>query len=391
MLLLATAVLSCSLPQGLLDLEALLRADERCAPIVARAREHRLQVLVSVPVVGDDGRVTLQRSHFGDDERYFYPASSIKLCGAVAVLQRLNAHNREHGTALGLDSTMIVEPRFDGDRRIQKDASNVVDGVLTVRHALRKMLIVSDNAAYNHCFELCGPDGLNRAMWAAGLTSTRLWHRLSESRTPRENRQTRTVRIDDVAFVERDAPIELRNDAFADRRFGDGYLAGGRKVDGPMSFDEKNAISLVDLQDLMVEVVRPEIDTGKRGFPGLGVSQRLFLLDAMSQLPRQSRNPRYPDVDEFYCKRIFQSASRVVPSGHLRTFNKTGRAYGFSIENAYVEDRRGGTGFFLSVVVYTNPDGILNDDRYGYEEIADPFLDAVGEVVTRAVSASRSR
>jgi len=391
MLLLATAVLSCSLPQEPIDLEALLRADERCAPIVERAREHRLQVLVSVPVVDERGRVTLQRSHFGDAKRYFYPASSIKLCGAVAMLQQLNAHNREHGTALGLDSKLVIEPRFAGDRRIAADASNVDDGVLTVRHALRKMLIVSDNAAYNHCFELCGPDGLNRAMWAAGLTSTQLWHRLSESHPLSENRQTRTVRVGDVTFAERDAPIELSNAAFTARRFGDGYLSGGRKVDGPMSFDQKNAISLYDLQDLMVEVVRPEVDTGKRGFPGLGVSQREFLVAAMSQLPRASRNPRFADVDPHYCKFVWGGVSRVVPSEHLRIYNKVGRAYGFSIENAYVEDRRDGSGFFLSIVVYTNPDGILNDDRYGYEEIADPFVEAVGELAARAVFGGRAR
>ena len=43
------------------------------------------------------------------------------------------------------------------------------------------------------------------------------------------------------------------------------------------------------------------------------------------------------------------------------------------------------------MVVYTNPDGVLNDDRYGYEELADPFMDAVGEVVTRAVLGAQTR
>ena len=240
-------------------------------------------------------------------------------------------------------------------------------------------------------FELCGPDGLNRAMWEGGLASTRLWHRLSEAHSLQENRQTRAVRVGDVTFAEREAPIDLSNKAFADRQLGVGYLSGGRKVDGPMLFDEKNGISLVDLQDLMVEVVRPEIDTGKRGFPSLGVSQREFLVAAMSQLPRDSQNPRFPDVEPHYCKFVWQGVCKVVPAEHLRIYNKVGRAYGFSIENAYVEDRRDGTGFFLSIVVYTNPDGILNDDRYGYTEIADPFVDAVGELVARAVFADDAR
>jgi hypothetical protein len=390
-MMLASALFSSLSPQGPIDLEALLRADDRCVAIVESAREHRLQVLVSIPVVGDDGVVRLERSALGDADRYWYPASSIKLCGAVAMLQRLQRHNREHGTSLGLDSALVIEPRFDGDRRVQQDETNVDGGVLTVRHALRKLLLVSDNEAYNHCVDLCGPDDLNRQMWSAGLSSTRLWHRLSEARTLQENRQTRTVRVDDAVFPAREAPVELDNAPFSDRRIGDGYLSGGRRVDGPMSFDQKNAIALVDLQDLLVEVVRPEIDTGKRGFPELGVAQRAFLVQTMGQLPRESRNPDYRDLDDHYCKFVWRGVSRVVPGEHLRVYDKIGRAYGFSTENAYVEDRRTGRGFFLSVVVYTNPDGVLNDDRYGYAEIADPFLDAVGERIAREVFGPATR
>jgi len=390
-MLFAFALVAIPVAQGPLDLEALLRADDRCASIVERAHEHRLQVMVAVPSVAKDGRVTLQRSSFGDTQRYFYPASAIKLCGAVAALQHLNDYNRKRGTELGFDSRLVIEPRFDGDVRVEADASNVVDQVLTVRHALRKLLIVSDNQAYNHCMDLCGLDNLNRAMWSAGFSSTRLWHRLSESRTLAENRQTRTVRVDSVEFPAREAPIELRNDAFRDLQIGDGYMSRGRKVDGPMSFEDNNAISLLDLQDLLVEVVRPEIDTGKRGFPEISVSQRSFFVKTMCELPRQSRNPVYDDVEDHYCKFIWRGVSQVVPSQHLRVYNKVGRAYGFSIENAYVEDARTGDGFFIAVVVYTNPNGILNDNRYSYEEIADPFLDAVGEVVARAVFEGRPR
>ena len=75
----------------------------------------------------------------------------------------------------------------------------------------------------------------------------------------------------------------------------------------------------------------------------------------------------------------------VVPQEHLRVFDKIGRAYGFSIENAWIEDTRTGAGFFLAIVLYTNQDGVLNDDRYEYETVADPFLDAVGAAVARAV------
>ena len=38
-----------------------------------------------------------------------------------------------------------------------------------------------------------------------------------------------------------------------------------------------------------------------------------------------------------------------------------------------------GRAFFLTAVVYTNANGILNDDAYEYDEIAHPFLEALAE------------
>jgi hypothetical protein len=374
-------------PQEPRDLQALLAAEPACTAVLAAAGAHRLQVLLAEPLVQADGRITLVRSQLGDPQQYFYPASSIKLCGAIAALLRLNAHNRAHGTTTGLDDRLVIEPRFAGDRRVDADPGNVVDGSLTVGHALRKLFLASDNAAYNHCFDLCGQDGLNRAMWDAGFASVRLWHRLSESRTPKEHGVTRQVQVGDVVFAARDAAIALRNDGWRELEVGHAYLEAGKQVDRPMSFADKNAISLRDLQDVLVEVVRPEIDTGKRGFPGLSVGQRAFLIQALGEFPRESANPRYdvarhPDHD---CKFVLRGVRAVLGGDHVRVYDKIGRAYGFSVENAWLEDPRSGAGCFLAVVLYTNPDGVLNDDRYGYESIADPFLDGVGAAIARAV------
>ncbi len=123
----------------------------------------------------DDGRVTLHRSRLGDPDRYFYPASPIKLCGAIA-----------GGSGSGLDSRLVIGPRFAGDQRIERierDDSNLDGGALPVRSMRLEMRLESDNRACNHCIEIVGPDGLNRALWEGGFASTRLWNRLSEART----------------------------------------------------------------------------------------------------------------------------------------------------------------------------------------------------------------
>ncbi len=375
------------------DLAALLRAEPACAAVLEHAKEHRLQVLLAEPVESENHVVSLRRSQLGDPAQYFYPASAIKLCGAVALLLRLNDHNREHGTALGLSSKLVIEPRFPGDQRIDADASNVVDGTLTVAHLLRKLLLVSDNAAFNHCYEVCGQDGINRAMWEAGFASTRIWHRLSEGRTPAENAVTRAVTIDGVAFAARDAAATLKNDAWTQLDVGSAWMNGDRKVDGPMSFAQKNAIRLRDLQDVLVEIVRPDFVTGSRGFPGLSTPQRAFLVQTLGELPRESGNPKYDPAKtpDHHCKFVLRGVRDVVPAAHLRVYDKIGRAYGFSVENAWIEDTRTGRGYFLAIVLYTNPDGVLNDDDYAYETVADPFLDGVGRAISRAVFGSSAR
>lgn len=380
-------------PTSARDLEALLPRDSAAVrTVLADRAHHRLQILLAEPVPRGDGTIGLRRSRLGEDDRYFYPASSIKLCGALAVLLQLGAHNRAHGTAFGLDTELVVEPRFSGDVRVDRDDSNLDGGHLTLRHALRKLFLVSDNAAYNHCVELVGQRALNETMWQAGFTSARLRHRLAEARAPHEHGQTRPIRLraggDALLLPARDLGIDLDdNDAWRDLEIGTAHLRDGERIPQPMSFAHKNAISLRDLQDLLVEVVRPEIDTGKRGFPELTIEQRAFLVEMLGALPSESRNPRFdPErVPDHACKFVLRGVARVVPLPHLRVYDKIGRAYGFSIENAYVEDRRTGAGFFLALVLYTNPDGVLNDDAYGYDEVAVPFLDDVGEALARAV------
>src|SRR5690606_26554658 len=75
----------------------------------------------------------------------------------------------------------------------------------------------------------------------------------------------------------------------------------------------------------------------------------------------------------------------VLPAKRIRYVNKSGRAYGFHLENAYVEDRESGSAFFVTAVIYANPDGVLNDDDYAYEEMSQPFFTALGTGLARAL------
>ena len=69
-----------------------------------------------------------------------------------------------------------------------------------------------------------------------------------------------------------------------------------------------------------------------------------------------------------------------MPS-HVRVFNKVGWAYGFMTDVSYVADFRNKVEFMLTATVYTNSDGVLNDNLYEYKEIGWPFLYEVGQTL----------
>ena len=98
-----------------------------------------------------------------------------------------------------------------------------------------------------------------------------------------------------------------------------------------------------------------------------------------------ARDPVY-DPDEYpddYVKFLLSGLERVLPRERFRIYNKIGQAYGFTTENAWVVDPDSGRGFFLAATLYTNADGVLNDDVYEYETVAQPFLADLAEASVR--------
>ena len=66
---------------------------------------------------------------------------------------------------------------------------------------------------------------------------------------------------------------------------------------------------------------------------------------------------------------------------HVKIFNKVGLAYGFILDNAYIVDLENKIEFFLSAVVYSNSNGVLNDDSYDYDTLTIPFLADIGRSI----------
>ena len=367
---------------------SILDSHEGLAEVVAHAADYRLQVVLGLVEEGPDGKPVLRQHAFRAGAEYFYPASTVKLFAAVAAAQKLAELREVTGLAIDLDTPLLYHPQFEDGEMEAVDEENVESGKITVRQQIRKIFLVSDNQAFNYLYELVGQDGLASSLRAAGLDAPRIVHRLSEFRSAEENLQS--PRIDFVGrdftytVPERTAEALPPPEAVEGILVGEGYYAGDERIDEPMDFTPKNYFPLVDLQRGLCMLVRPDVDCGGPGFE-LDEADREAMLEAMSQYPRESTNPvynpeEYPDT---YVKNLLPGLERVVPREHLQIYNKTGEAYGFSIENAWVVNTEAGEGFFLAATLYTNADGILNDDEYEYDEIASPFFADLGEAVAR--------
>ncbi len=317
-----------------------------------------------------------------DAERYFYPASTVKLPTALAALEWLNRQK-----VIGLDrkTPFFVEKGRDLQTASERDTSNFLENAKpTVEHYIKKILLVSDNDAFNRLYELLGQAHLNRTLREKGAPGARVVHRLSVAGFgPTENKFSNPVR-----FVSRDGETlfqrgEVFSDGFEKGRIfknevqGRGFFRGDSLVLEPFDFSKKNALPLMQqllmLRDLVFRPFLPH----ERHFD-ITDDDRRFVLKYMSMWPRESKNPRYSEPDG-YCKFLVLGGKDEKAPPDLRIFNKVGDAYGYLLDVAYVVDFDSKTEFLAAAVVACNSDGIFNDDKYDYETVGFPFFRALGQ------------
>lgn len=365
--------------------------------VARHAKAHRLQILLSelTPAQRSGRRPGVRTAGFRVDAEYFYPASTIKLCAAIAALGHLSEMRRSQPEAAHLtaQSPMTVEPCFNDQSRQSHDPTNLAPGpsrgALTVAHEIRKIMLVSDNPAFNNLYGLVGHRDINERMWRAGLHSVRINHRLDEVRTLDENRRTPQIRFETgdktcAASPARSSDLHVSANDQPGILIGDRHRSSaGKLITRPLSFAHKNRISLTDLHALLIALLRPALAPSIQ--LNLCASERALLLHAMTQLPKDSPNPRYDSetYPDAYAKYLVPGLRRVLDADRLSVTNKVGQAWGFTLENACVHDDYSDRSFFLTAAIYTNASGTLGTDQYDYDSVALPFMADLGEAAAR--------
>jgi hypothetical protein len=315
---------------------------------------------------------------------YFNPASTVKLPTALCALEKLN---QLPITGVNKYTTMLTDSSFSGQHAVYTDTS-AASGLPSIAHYIKKIFLISDNDAYNRLYEFTGQQTLNTLLWQKGYKDIRIVRRFVPM-TEEENRHTNRIRFVDGRnrlLYEQPAAYDTLPFNFSKQVLvGKGHWdSNDQLVMSPMDFTRHNNLPLEDLQQLLQSVLFPQSVKPEKRFL-LTEEDYRFLYQYMSEYPSESRHPRYDTTAYFnsYTKFFLFKAGKSSIPPYIRVFNKTGWSYGYLTDCAYIVDFKNKVEFMLTGTIYTNSDGILNDDKYEYESIGYPFFKETGEIIYR--------
>ncbi len=315
---------------------------------------------------------------------YFYPASTVKLPTAIFALEKINELKI---TGLTKTTPMLTDSSHDGESKLITDTSSL-NGKPSIENYIKKILLVSDNYAYNRLYEFVGREEINKKLKKYNLNHTRIISRLAINDGGESAKHTNPINFydQDKLIYHQPAQYDTNNYPMHPDNMiqGKGYLDKNDKlVMQPFDFSEKNIYTIADQQMVLKRLLFPEAFTKTKQF-NLNHEDYKFLYHYMSMSPGESNKPNYKSLEYFpaYCKFLFYGGdSTAVINPDIRIFNKPGDSYGYDIDNAYIIDFKHKVEFIITAVVQSNEDGIYNDNIYEYKTICLPFLKNLGQVI----------
>jgi len=367
-------------------LEKLMRSQpEQFSTILNHPQKRQVQVLYT-QVIRDKNKKPVFKSYSYnlDDQHYFYPASTVKLAAVIFALEKINELKIK---GLSARSAMITDSVYTGQTKVSKD-STAQNGLPSIEHYIKKILLTSDNDAFNRLFEFIGRAEINEKLKKYGFHQSRILNRLAIGDAGEPSKHTNPIRFyngDKLIYLQKEQydpkeyPLELRNTVM-----GKAYIDSSENlVNKPFSLENKNAFPISDQHVLMQKLMLPAAFPKNERFH-LKQEDYQLIYTYMSKLPTESDYPNY-DPEEFwptYSKMLYygrEKGASINPD--LKMFNKYGDSYGFIIDNAYFKDSKNQVAFFLTAVVQSNEDEIYNDGKYEYETICYPFMKNLGRML----------
>ena len=291
--------------------------------------------------------------------KYFYPASTVKLPVVILALEKLNTID-----SFDMNTTFYVE----GDS-IET----------TIFKEILKIFAVSDNEAYNRLFEFLGQDEINQRLAERGIKNVRISHRVSTPNSDEITTKPLIIYLNDSTTQIREKIINTTIQPLTLDGIKKGiayYDEDDLLINEPFDFSLKNQYPIEAQHEVLKRIIFPENFTKEQQFK-ISKEQRDFLLKSMHTLPKELDYPTDEYYDSYVKFFMFGDTHEPLPS-NIEIYNKVGYAYGTLTDCAYIKDTENKIDFLVTATILVNQNRTFNDNTYEYDTIGIPFLAELG-------------
>ena len=366
-LLLSIILFGCSLETN--PIKSSFRKNDFLKEIIKEKEDYEIQILLT-KIDQYNSKVDFQEYKYQlDDNKYFYPASTIKLPIVVLTLKKIN-ELRSKGSEITLKSKITLNYKDDYSELVIRDS------ITSFQNLIADVFLVSDNSASNILIDFIGYNYFNHEMENAGFDKTYLNHKFNPDPYVNSTWQISDLDNNIISSINDNQKIIKADEKTNGLEKGERRYFKGEILEESLNFSEKNRSSITDMHNLIKYIFYPEIFDSTNTF-NLNVEDYDFLRYWMSRFTYEDIGEKFIGDEKFfetYNKFFIHGDEQSVSNEQIRVYNKIGQAYGTSIDNGLIKNYQDNVEFILTATIYTNKNKVINDNLYEYDDLAVPFL-----------------
>ena len=366
-LLLSIILFGCSLETN--PIKSSFRKNDFLKEIIKEKEDYEIQILLT-KIDQYNSKVDFQEYKYQlDDNKYFYPASTIKLPIVVLTLKKIN-ELRSKGSEITLKSKITLNYKDDYSELVIRDS------ITSFQNLIADVFLVSDNSASNILIDFIGYNYFNDEMKNAGFDKTYLNHKFNPDPYVNSTWQISDLDNNIISSINDNQKIIKADEKTNGLEKGERRYFKGEILEESLNFSEKNRSSITDMHNLIKYIFYPEIFDSTNTF-NLNVEDYDFLRYWMSRFTYEDIGEKFIGDEKFfetYNKFFIHGDEQSVSNEQIRVYNKIGQAYGTSIDNGLIKNYQDNVEFILTATIYTNKNKVINDNLYEYDDLAVPFL-----------------
>ena len=281
-------IASCSFNPN--PIRSAFKKDDFLRSILKDKDKYEIQILYT-----EVSKNTLGQTEFSDfqfqlnDQKYFYPASTIKLPIAVMTLSKIN-ELRAVGSNISLKSKINLSLINNKKEIIVKDS------ITSFQNLIADVFLVSDNSASNVLIDFIGYNYFNSSMSNLGFENTYLNHKFNPDPFVNSSWIITNIDNDTISSNENKITISAGSD-ISNLKKGNKRFINGEIINEPLDFFSKNRSSLTDMHNIIKNLIYPEVTLSKFN---LNVEDYDFLRYWMSRFTFEDLGAKFIGDDQFF-------------------------------------------------------------------------------------------